>query len=133
MSSKPRKSRATRGKTRSQRAQRGKGRSPAKAIVSKSLRNSVAKSSADPQHAKSQRTQAPSGRSRPNRNANKNRLSPDPLAAFIDAAAAALDLPMDPSWRSAISANLKVTLQFGAAVAEFALPDDAESAPIFEA
>ena len=33
----------------------------------------------------------------------------------------------------AIKANLEVTLRLGALVAEFALPDEAEPAPVFEA
>jgi 1-carboxybiuret hydrolase subunit AtzG-like len=44
-----------------------------------------------------------------------------------------LDLPLQPEWRAAVKANLQVTLRQGALVAEFALPDDAEPAPIFRA
>ena len=57
----------------------------------------------------------------------------DPLDDFIDAAARMLDLPLQPEWRSAVKANLQVTLRQGALVAEFALPDDAEPAPVFKA
>ncbi|MGH6665385.1 MAG: DUF4089 domain-containing protein [Pseudolabrys sp.] len=57
----------------------------------------------------------------------------DPLDDFIAAAARALDLPLEPQWRSAIRANLAVTLQHAKAVAEFPLPDEAEPAPIFKA
>ena len=57
----------------------------------------------------------------------------DPLDDFIDAAARMLDLPLQPEWRSAVKANLQVTLRQGALVAEFALPDDAEPAPVFRA
>lgn len=56
-----------------------------------------------------------------------------PLDDFIAAAAAALDLPLDPAWKPAVKANLEVTLKHAATVAEFALPDDAEPAPIFGA
>ena len=59
--------------------------------------------------------------------------APDPLDAFIDAAARALDLPVEPAWRPAIRANLQVTLRQAALVSEFALPDDAEPAPVFRA
>jgi len=60
-------------------------------------------------------------------------LPRDPLDAFIAAAAAALDLPVEPQWRPAIKANLGVILRQAALVADFALPDDAEPAPVFEA
>lgn len=56
-----------------------------------------------------------------------------PLDDFIDAAALALDLPLDPAWKPAVKANLDVTLRHAATVAEFALPDEAEPAPIFKA
>ena len=55
------------------------------------------------------------------------------LDAFIDAAGAALDLKIDPAWKPAVRTHLQVTLQHGAKVADFALPDDAEPAPVFEA
>ena len=57
----------------------------------------------------------------------------DKLDAFIDAAAAALDLPLDPAWKPDVKANLAVTLGHAATVAEFALPDEAEPAPIYKA
>jgi hypothetical protein len=57
----------------------------------------------------------------------------DTLDAFIEAAAAALDLPLDPAWKPAVRANLAVTLGHAATVAEFALPDEAEPAPIYKA
>ena len=57
----------------------------------------------------------------------------DPLDAFIDAAAAALQLPIDPAWKSAVRGHLQVTLRHGATVAAFALPDEAEPAPVFKA
>lgn len=59
--------------------------------------------------------------------------APDKLDAFIDAAAAALDLPLDPAWKPAVKTNLAVTLGHAASVAEFALPDEAEPAPIYKA
>ncbi len=57
----------------------------------------------------------------------------DPLDDFISAAAVALRLPIDPAWLPAVKANLDVTLKHAALVGEFALPDDAEPAPIFKA
>jgi hypothetical protein len=57
----------------------------------------------------------------------------DSLDDFINAAARMLDLPLEPEWRAAVKANLQVTLRQGALVAEFALPGDAEPAPVFRA
>ena len=57
----------------------------------------------------------------------------DPLDDFIDAAARALELPLEPDWRAAVRANLQVTLRQGVLVAEFALADDAEPAAVFRA
>jgi 1-carboxybiuret hydrolase subunit AtzG-like len=57
----------------------------------------------------------------------------DPLDDFIAAAARALDLPLEPQWREAVKANLAVTLRHAALVADFALPDEAEPAPVFDA
>jgi len=56
-----------------------------------------------------------------------------PLDDFIESAAAALELPLEPDWKPAVKANLAVTLKHAAAVTEFKLPDDAEPAPKFEA
>ena len=55
------------------------------------------------------------------------------LDRFIDAAAQALALPIEPAWKPAIKFNLDVTLRMAASFAEFALPDDAEPAPVFVA
>jgi hypothetical protein len=59
--------------------------------------------------------------------------SPDPLDDFIVAAAAALGLPLEDSWKPAVKSNLQVTLAHAAMVDEFRLPDDAEPAPVFRA
>jgi len=56
-----------------------------------------------------------------------------PLDDFITAAAAVLDLPLEPAWLPAVRANLEVSLKLGNMVAEFPLPDAAEPAPIFKA
>lgn len=58
---------------------------------------------------------------------------PDPLDEFITAAAGALSLPLQPAWRPSVKANLAVTLDHASTVAAFALPDDAEPAPVFKA
>ena len=57
----------------------------------------------------------------------------DSLDDYITAAASALALPVAPEWWPAVKANLAVTLEHGALVAEFALPDEAEPAPVFKA
>jgi hypothetical protein len=57
----------------------------------------------------------------------------DPLDAFIDAAARALALPLEPAWKPAIKTNLDVTLRLAASFADFPLPDDTEPAPVFVA
>jgi len=57
----------------------------------------------------------------------------DPLDSFVDAAAHALDLKIEPAWKGAIKINLEVTLPFAALFADFPLPDDAEPAPVFSA
>jgi hypothetical protein len=55
------------------------------------------------------------------------------LQQFIEAAAKALELPIDEAWMPAIKANLQVTLRLGKEVAEFSLSDEAEPAFVFEA
>jgi len=57
----------------------------------------------------------------------------DPLDDYITAASRALSLPIRPEWKPAVKANLDVTLKHAELVAEFELPDDAESAPVFTA
>jgi hypothetical protein len=57
----------------------------------------------------------------------------DTLDAYIGAAARALDVLIEPAWKPAVRANLEITLRLAALVTEFALPDEAEPAPVFEA
>jgi hypothetical protein len=57
----------------------------------------------------------------------------DPLDDFIIASARALDLTIDKAWMPAVRGNLAVTLRLAALVSAFALPDDAEPAPVFKA
>jgi hypothetical protein len=59
--------------------------------------------------------------------------TPDALDDFIDAAARALELPLEPAWKPSVKANMDVTLKHAALVAEFELANDAEPAPIFKA
>jgi hypothetical protein len=67
------------------------------------------------------------------RKRRKAPAKPDPLDPFIAAGARILDLKVKPAWMPAVRAHLRVTLQHGALVAGFALPDDSEPAPVFEA
>lgn len=59
--------------------------------------------------------------------------STDPLDTYIDAAAAILDLQIDPAWKPAVRANLDVSLKMSRLVQEFPLPDEIEPAGIYEA
>ena len=47
--------------------------------------------------------------------------------------AQALGLTVQPEWKPAVRANLEVTFRLAGVVAETALPDDAEPAPVFRA
>jgi RNAse (barnase) inhibitor barstar len=58
---------------------------------------------------------------------------PDPLDDLIDAAARALELPIEHEWKAAVKTNLQVTLRHGALVVAFKLPDEAEPAPVYVA
>jgi hypothetical protein len=53
------------------------------------------------------------------------------IAAFVVAAARALNLPLEAEWQPAVESNLEVTLRQTALVSDFILPDDAEPAPVF--
>ena len=59
--------------------------------------------------------------------------SDDSLDTYIDAAAAALAIPIQSEWKSEVRANLAVTFRLAALVAEKELSDDAEPAPVFKA
>jgi hypothetical protein len=57
----------------------------------------------------------------------------DAIDAMVAAAAQALGLPIDPAWQANVKFNLQLILRHAALVDEFALPDDAEPAPVFRA
>jgi hypothetical protein len=57
----------------------------------------------------------------------------DPLDDFIGAGARFLDLKIEKAWMPGLRANLAVILRLGQQVIGFALPDDAEPAPVFKA
>jgi 1-carboxybiuret hydrolase subunit AtzG-like len=60
-------------------------------------------------------------------------MAADPLDEYIDAAAKALRLPVEPAWKPSVKANLEVSLRLAGLVDEFALPDEAEPASVFAA
>ncbi|MGC1562977.1 MAG: DUF4089 domain-containing protein [Bradyrhizobium sp.] len=55
------------------------------------------------------------------------------LDAYISAAATTLRLPLEEGWLPTVRFNLEVTLKHADNVAGFALPDDAQVAPVFKA
>jgi len=57
----------------------------------------------------------------------------DDIETLVAASAQALGLELDPAWRPGVKVNLQLILRHAALVEEFALPDDAEPAPIFHA
>ena len=60
-------------------------------------------------------------------------LSDEQLDAMITAGVAALGLAVEPEWMPTIRANLAVSLRHANNITEFAMADDAEPAPVFEA
>ncbi len=53
------------------------------------------------------------------------------LAGWVAQAAAALALPVEPSWQEAVAANLRTILDHAAACTDPALPDEIDPAPVF--
>jgi hypothetical protein len=78
--------------------------------------------------AKSARAKRP----RPTRAAAKTKPA-NSGDAFVAASAQALGLTLDPAWHDGIAFNLGLILRLAALVDEFALPDEAEPAPVFHA
>jgi hypothetical protein len=78
--------------------------------------------------AKSARAKRP----RPARAAAETRPK-NSIDALVAASAQALGLTLDPAWHGSIAFNLGLILRHAALVDEFALPDDAEPAPVFHA
>ena len=86
------------------------------------------------------RPQKPKPRSMPARKTRKAvkrakpaKQAPEPLDEFIIASARTLGLTIDTAWTPEVRSNLEATLRHGNLVTAFALPDDAEPAPIFKA
>jgi hypothetical protein len=78
--------------------------------------------------AKSARARRP----RPARAAAKTKPA-NSVDALVVASAQALGLTLDPAWHGSVAFNLRLILRHAALVDEFALPDDAEPAPVFHA
>jgi len=55
------------------------------------------------------------------------------LDTYIDTAAEALGLTIEPQWKPTVRANLEVSLKLARLVDEFPLPDETEPASIFRA
>jgi 1-carboxybiuret hydrolase subunit AtzG-like len=75
---------------------------------------------------------APAKRPRPARAAAKTKPE-NSVDALVAASAQALSLTLDPAWHKSIAFNLRLILHHAALVDQFALPDDAEPAPVFHA
>lgn len=103
---------------------------------SKTSRGRVTKSApTKPERAKTIRTRSVRAKATRSRSARAKSApaAPELLDQFIEAAARALALPVEPAWKGAVKANLEVTLRLAASFADFPLPDDAEPAPVFTA
>ena len=103
---------------------------------SKTSRGRVTKSArTKPARTKTVRTKSVRAKATRSRSARAKSApaAPELLDQFIEAAAHALALPVEPAWKGAVKANLEVTLRLAASFADFPLPDDAEPAPVFTA
>jgi hypothetical protein len=56
---------------------------------------------------------------------------PFDVAAYVDAAAALIGLPLDPAHRPGVILNVERIAEMAAFVMAFPLPDDIEPAPVF--
>jgi hypothetical protein len=57
----------------------------------------------------------------------------DNVAALVAANAEVLGLDIKPAWRAGVTFNLGLIMRHAAVVDEFALPDEAEPAPVYRA
>jgi len=61
-------------------------------------------------------------------------MSEEPeLDGMIDAVSVLLGIDVAPEWRAAVRQHLAISLGHARTVAAFALPDEAEPAPVFRA
>jgi hypothetical protein len=56
---------------------------------------------------------------------------PFDAAAYVDAAAALIALPIDPAHRPGVVLNMRRIAEMAALVMAFPLPDETEAAPVF--
>jgi hypothetical protein len=56
---------------------------------------------------------------------------PFDAAAYVDAAARLIGLPLDPAHRPGVALNLERIAQMAALVMEFDLPEETEPAPVY--
>ena len=83
---------------------------------------------------KAGRKAKPARAKRPRRARAAAKMRPEnSIDAFVAASVQALGLTLDPAWHDSIAFNLRLILRHAALVDEFALPDDAEPAPVFHA
>jgi len=59
-------------------------------------------------------------------------MTPDQIEKYVDAAAAALDLPVSPAHRPGVLENFARLAQLAALVNEFPLTPEDEPAPLWE-
>jgi hypothetical protein len=57
---------------------------------------------------------------------------PFDAAAYVDATAALIGLPIDPAHRPGVILNMERIAEMAAMVMEFPLPDEVEPAPVFQ-
>jgi 1-carboxybiuret hydrolase subunit AtzG-like protein len=86
-----------------------------------------------PRKAKAVRMVSRKSRTKARKIARPAKPRRDPLDDLIAAGGRALDLKIDKAWMPGVRGHLQVTLRLGALVSAFALPDDAEPAPVFKA
>ncbi len=60
-------------------------------------------------------------------------MSDDDIDAFIDAGCRLLGIPVREEWRETIRLHLALSLDHARHVGQFALPDEADPAPVFTA
>lgn len=62
-----------------------------------------------------------------------NEPDDETLTEFMRNGAKLLGLPLDPTWEDSVRGHLRVSWRHASLVEAFALPDDAEPAPVFKA
>lgn len=95
------------------------------------------KAAAKPKSRSARRVKAPrkaakTAKTAPTRRGGRT-PQPDAIGPLIAASELMLGLRLDPAWQDGIRFNLKLLFDHAARVDDFALPDDAEPAPVFNA